>query len=103
MAQENEYDKSYHVYIGDTCQHGTITNTYKEVLPKWWDNPHLCYVCGHFGEDVHQHGTIHVGGHGEVPFRYCDDREKCHQRIYGTGEKRWIREEVDKLRKEVPK
>ncbi len=36
-----------------------------------------CYFCGHTGDDVHQHGTHHLGGHGEVPEYRCDNEARC--------------------------
>ena len=95
------HDKSYHVYIGDTCQHGTIINTYKEEVkvaePTHSENLLTQNVllldqreAGYYlREDDHN------------IFIYKGDKILAVCTLHTTSDK--IREEVDRLRKEVPK
>lgn len=51
-----------------------------------------CFYCGHTGDDVHRHGTHHLGGHGEVPHVACDNEAKCMKNVHNNvryGRESW--------------
>lgn len=48
----------------------------------WWDE-RRCHFCG-ATDDLIPGGTIHIGGHGEVPIWKCQNAAKCMQNSHNN-------------------
>ena len=101
MAQENVHDKSYHVYIGDTIQHGTITNTYKEEVKVAELTHSENLLTQNVLTEAQREAGYYLKEDDHCIYIYKADKILAVCSLYVTSDK--IREEVDRLRKEVPK